>query len=82
MAWDFETDPEYQKKLDLADGFVREELDGELFSCYSMTEPHAGADELVRERRGSVLLARLNRPEARNALMSKVPHIMQKRIHP
>src|SRR6478735_9198544 len=122
MAWDFETDPEYQAKLDWADAFVREEvepldyvfphmqfvpmtpemraiidplkdqvraqglwathlgpelggqghgqlklallneilarygtdeqkakylqplLDGEMFSCYSMTEPHAGAD--------------------------------------
>jgi hypothetical protein len=25
MAWDFETDPEYQKVLDWADEFVREE---------------------------------------------------------
>src|SRR5881227_1026371 len=115
MSWDFETDPEYQKVLDWADEFVKEEvrrrglwathlgpelggqgfgqlklallneilgrsqwasnvfgcqaldtgnaeiiahygtpeqkerylrplLDGECFSCYSMTEPHAGAD--------------------------------------
>ena len=25
MAWDFETEPEYQEKLDWADTFVREE---------------------------------------------------------
>ena len=27
MAWDFETEPEYQKKLDWADQFVREEVE-------------------------------------------------------
>jgi acyl-CoA dehydrogenase len=27
MAWDFETDPEYQEKLDWADRFVREEVE-------------------------------------------------------
>ena len=27
MAWDFETDPEYQKQLDWADEFVREEVE-------------------------------------------------------
>ncbi len=27
VAWDFETDPEYQKKLDWADEFVREEVE-------------------------------------------------------
>ena len=27
MAWDFETDPEYQEKLDWADAFVREEVE-------------------------------------------------------
>ena len=27
MAWDFETDPEYQAKLDWADTFVREEVE-------------------------------------------------------
>ncbi|MFJ1454879.1 acyl-CoA dehydrogenase family protein [Nocardia sp. N2S4-5] len=27
MAWDFETEPEYQAKLDWADGFVREEVE-------------------------------------------------------
>ena len=27
MAWDFTTDPEYQKKLDWADQFVRENVE-------------------------------------------------------
>ncbi len=27
MAWDFETDPEYQQKLDWADEFVRTEVE-------------------------------------------------------
>src|SRR5262245_21241557 len=27
MAWDFETDPEFQAKLDWADAFVREEVE-------------------------------------------------------
>ena len=27
MAWDFETDPEYQKKLDWANDFVRDEVE-------------------------------------------------------
>ena len=27
MAWDFETEPEYQEKLDWADEFVREEVE-------------------------------------------------------
>ena len=27
MAWDFETDPEYQEQLDWADEFVREEVE-------------------------------------------------------
>ena len=27
MTWDFETDPEYQEKLDWADAFVREEVE-------------------------------------------------------
>ncbi len=27
MAWDFETDPEFQEKLDWADRFVREEVE-------------------------------------------------------
>src|SRR5437667_84389 len=54
MAWDFETDPEYQAQLDWVDAFVREEvelLDGECFSCYSMTEPHAGADPTLFKTR-------------------------------
>ena len=29
MAWDFETDPEYQAQLDWADRFVREEVEPE-----------------------------------------------------
>lgn len=27
MAWDFETDPDYQKELDWVDEFVREEIE-------------------------------------------------------
>ena len=27
MAWDFQTDPEYQEQLDWVDTFVREEVD-------------------------------------------------------
>ena len=27
MSWDFETDPEYQEKLDWVDRFVREEVE-------------------------------------------------------
>ena len=27
MAWDFETDPEFQEKLDWVDAFVREEVE-------------------------------------------------------
>ena len=27
MAWDFETEPEFQEKLDWADAFVREEVE-------------------------------------------------------
>jgi acyl-CoA dehydrogenase len=27
MAWDFETDPAYQEKLDWVDQFVREEVE-------------------------------------------------------
>ena len=44
MAWDFETDPEYQEKLDWADAFVREEVEpldlrvpGPRSSCRSTT---------------------------------------------
>jgi len=42
MAWDFETDPEYQKKLDWADAFVREEvepLDLVGFDTEGLTDP-------------------------------------------
>ncbi len=27
MAWDFETDPEFQKELDWIEGFVRSEIE-------------------------------------------------------
>ena len=49
MAWDFETDPEYQELLDWADAFVSEEvepLDLVLDSPYDKTDPRVL--ELVR----------------------------------
>src|SRR5256885_13927654 len=49
MAWDFETDPEYQKLLDWADEFVREEvepLDLVLGDPYDKSDPRVMA--LVR----------------------------------
>ena len=42
MAWDFETEPEFQKQLDWVDQFVREEvepLDFVLGSPYDLTDP-------------------------------------------
>lgn len=42
MAWDFETDPEFQEELDWVDGFVREEiepLDFIVKSPYDLTDP-------------------------------------------
>ena len=33
MAWDFETDPEYQEKLDWADAFVRDKVRAARLSC-------------------------------------------------
>lgn len=42
MAWDFETDPEFQKELDWIDDFVREEvepLDHVIKHGYDMTDP-------------------------------------------
>jgi hypothetical protein len=41
MAWDFETDPEFQKELDWVDEFVRKEvepLDHILGSPYDVTD--------------------------------------------
>jgi acyl-CoA dehydrogenase len=46
MAWDFETDPDFQKKLDWVDTFVREEvepLDYALGSPYDKTDERAMA---------------------------------------
>ncbi len=42
MAWDFETDPDYQELLDWADAFVRDEvepLDLVLGDPYDKTDP-------------------------------------------
>ena len=42
MAWDFETDPEFQQELDWVDEFVREEiepLDFIVTSPYDLTDP-------------------------------------------
>jgi enoyl-CoA hydratase/carnithine racemase len=39
------------------------------------------SDELVREQRGAVLVARLNRPEARNALNSALIHAIGKALN-
>src|SRR5512139_1614686 len=58
MAWDFETDPDYQKLLDWADGFVREEiepLDHVLGDPHDKSDPRATAVvrplmEQVKER--------------------------------
>ena len=47
MAWDFETDPEFQKKLDWVDAFVREEvepLDLVLGDPYDKSDQRALAD--------------------------------------
>ena len=49
MAWDFETDPEYQELLDWADEFVREEvepLDSSLGNPYDKSDPRV--IELIR----------------------------------
>ena len=37
MAWDFSTDPEFQKKLDWADAFVREQVESSTSSTRSST---------------------------------------------
>jgi acyl-CoA dehydrogenase len=50
MAWDFETDPEFQQQLDWMDEFVREEV--EPLDLYFHDRPHivydTGSDELWR----------------------------------
>src|ERR1700726_329872 len=46
MAWDFETEPEYQKLLDWGDEFVREELeplDLVLYDPYDKSDPRVQA---------------------------------------
>jgi acyl-CoA dehydrogenase len=55
MAWDFETDPDYQSRLDWAEGFVREEcepLDLILTHSHDMTNPLRNA--LVKPRQAIV----------------------------
>lgn len=42
MAWDFETDPEYQAKLDWADRFVREEVEP---LSYVLGDPYDKSDK-------------------------------------
>jgi acyl-CoA dehydrogenase len=46
MAWDFETDPEYQKKLDWADEFVREQVEP-----LDYLFPHKQFDPMTAEMR-------------------------------
>ena len=49
MAWDFETDPEYQKKLDWADAFVREEVEP-----LDLAFPHLQFTPLEGKRREAI----------------------------
>ena len=49
MAWDFETDPDYQKKLDWADQFVREEVEP-----LDLAFPHLQFTPLEGKRREAV----------------------------
>src|SRR5258708_16303387 len=59
MAWDFETDPEFQKELDWVDNFVRTEvepLDHILGSAFDVNNPRRNAlvrplQKRVRERK-------------------------------
>jgi acyl-CoA dehydrogenase len=59
MAWDFETDPEFQKELDWVDNFVRTEvepLDHILGSAFDVNNPKRNAlvrplQKRVRERK-------------------------------
>ena len=55
MAWDFETDPEFQKELDWIDAFVREEvepLDHVLGNPYDIHNPRN--QKLVRPLQAAV----------------------------
>jgi acyl-CoA dehydrogenase len=49
MSWDFETDPEYQQKLDWADAFVREEVEplDLLFPDLQFTPPDAQLKKIL-----------------------------------
>ena len=49
MGWDFETDPEYQKKLDWADTFVREEVEP-----LDLAFPHLQFTPLEGKRREAI----------------------------
>ena len=49
MAWDFETDPEYQKVLDWADEFVREEIEP-----LDLAFPHLQFTPLEGKRRDAI----------------------------
>src|SRR5215469_12396326 len=49
MAWDFETDPEYQKKLDWVDQFVREEIEP-----LDLAFPHLQFTPLEGKRREAI----------------------------
>ena len=49
MAWDFETDPEYQKKLDWVDQFVREEVEP-----LDLAFPHLQFTPLEGKRREAI----------------------------
>jgi len=49
MAWDFETDPEYQQKLDWVDSFVREECEP-----LDLAFPHLQFHPLTPERRAII----------------------------
>jgi len=76
MAWDFETDPEFQKELDWVDNFVRAEvepLDHILGSAFDVNDPKRNAlvrppQKRVRERK---LWATHLGPELRDKVMAR-----------
>ena len=49
MGWDFETDPDFQKKLDWADAFVREEVEP-----LDLVWPHEQFTQLEGPRREAI----------------------------